>query len=95
MRNVKPKNRNLSDQVRDAVRGSGLLAQEVADRSGIHKSAMSRFLAGERGLSIEGLDRLGQVLGLEIVARARLTEVKAGAGEGAGVRKKRRKLGKG
>ena len=92
---MKPtKRRNLSDQVRDAVRGSGLLAQEVADRAGVHKSAMSRFLSGERGLSVEALDRIGQVLALDIVSRVTPGTLKARAGEDAEGRKKRRKLGK-
>ena len=63
--------RNLSDQVRDAVRRSGFSAQEVGDAARVHKSAMSRFLSGKRGLSIEGLDRIGRVLGLSIARKKR------------------------
>jgi ribosome-binding protein aMBF1 (putative translation factor) len=70
--------RNLSDQVRDAIRESGMLAQEVAHGARIHKSAMSRFLSGERGLSIEGLDRIGVFLGLDIVVRSRRQKKKKG-----------------
>jgi transcriptional regulator with XRE-family HTH domain len=62
---------NLSDQVRDAVRRSGFTAQEIADAARVHKSAMSRFLSGKRGLSIEGLDRIGKVLGLSIARKKR------------------------
>lgn len=62
---------NLSDQVRDAVRRSGFTAQQVGDAARIHKSAMSRFLASERGLSIEALDRIGLVLGLSIARKKR------------------------
>jgi hypothetical protein len=35
----------------------------------VEQSALSRFMSGERGLSMKALDRLGQVLDLEIVSR--------------------------
>jgi transcriptional regulator with XRE-family HTH domain len=72
------KPRNLSDQVRDAVRDSGLLAQEVANAAKIDKGAMSRFLSGERGLSMAALDRIGGVLGLSVVARKKRAKLGKG-----------------
>ncbi len=59
------------DQVRARVRGSGMSAQRVADGARIHKSAMSRFLSGERSLSEAALDRLAAYLGLRVVGSKR------------------------
>lgn len=66
---MEPRKRlTFTDQVRSAVRESGLTAQEIADGAKIHKSAMSRFLSGERGLSEDAFDRLAAILGLRVVA---------------------------
>jgi len=40
---------------------------EIAKQTGIEQSALSRFMSGERGLSTSTLDRLGELLDLEIV----------------------------
>lgn len=66
----------LSDQVRAAIRASSRRPTAIAAAAKIHKSALSRFVSGERGLSIAGLDSLGRVLGLAIVVRKRRTAPK-------------------
>ena len=35
--------------------------------TGIHNSQLSRFLRGERGLSMDAIDTLGEYLGLRVV----------------------------
>ena len=60
----------LSDQVRQAVDASGLSRYRISKRLGIAESTMSRFMAGG-GLSMEYLDALAELLGLNIVAGKR------------------------
>jgi transcriptional regulator with XRE-family HTH domain len=73
----------ISEQVRQAVRDCGLTRYEIAKRTGISNATLSRFIHGERGLSMEYLDTLGELLGLEIVvrhkpAKQRATQAKKG-----------------
>jgi transcriptional regulator with XRE-family HTH domain len=56
----------LSDQVRRAVDGSGLSRYRICKTLGIAESTMSRFMSGEGGLSMEYLDQLADLLGLDI-----------------------------
>jgi hypothetical protein len=58
----------LVDQVRQAVRESGSTQIALADLADIDKTALSRFLSGERGLSMADLDSLADVLRLKVVA---------------------------
>ncbi len=58
----------LTDQLRRAVADSGRTLGELARDTGIDKSALSRFVNGERGLSMEGINAIGDYLGLRIVA---------------------------
>jgi transcriptional regulator with XRE-family HTH domain len=56
----------LIDQVRQAIDDSGLSRYEVAKRTGIDESALSKFHLGRRGLSMEALNALGELLELKI-----------------------------
>ena len=58
----------LTDQLRQAVADWGRTLGELARDTGIDKSALSRFVNGERGLSMEGINAIGDCLGLRIVA---------------------------
>ncbi len=60
----------IDDDIRDALaackdRSRYSLAREM----GVAESTLCRFLHGERGLSVENLHRLADLLGLEIVVR--------------------------
>jgi transcriptional regulator with XRE-family HTH domain len=57
----------LTQQLRYIVGDCGKTLGELARQTGVDKSALSRFLRGERGLSMEGLDKVGTCLGLAIV----------------------------
>lgn len=59
----------MSDQLRNAINDSGLSRYAVCQACGIDKGTMSRFMAGEVGLSLETIDRLADYLGLQIVRR--------------------------
>ncbi len=60
------KREKLSDQLRRILAESGLSRYEIAKRSGVDEAALSRFASGQRGLTTETLDRLGEALGLEL-----------------------------
>ncbi len=57
----------LSDQLRQAVRDSGLSRYAICKATGIDQSTMSKFLAGRVGLGLESIDRLADFLGLKLV----------------------------
>jgi hypothetical protein len=59
----------FSDQIRDAVRGSKLGHNRMCREASIDKGAMSNFLAGRRGMSLAALDRLAEVLGMQIMVK--------------------------
>jgi len=56
----------LTDQIREAVRQSGLTHYRICQETGIDKASMSKFVSGERGLSLAHLDKLAALLGLRI-----------------------------
>ena len=56
----------LSDQIRDAVRKSDMSRYEIWKATGIDQGALSRIVAGKAGMSFESLDRLADLLGLNI-----------------------------
>ena len=60
---------NVTDQIRRLVDASDMSRYEIAKRTGIDQSAMSRFMSGERGLSSKALDALGELLDLQVVVR--------------------------
>ena len=59
------------DEIREAVRGAPISQNAVARRAGIDRGTLSRFTRGLRGLSEPSLNRLGDVLGLRVVASKR------------------------
>jgi transcriptional regulator with XRE-family HTH domain len=60
----------LSDQIRRAVDASGLSRYRISKRLGVAESTLSRFMSGG-GLSMENLDALADLLGLNIAAGKR------------------------
>ena len=58
----------ISEQLREAIRKSGRSACSISVSIGIHKAALSRFLAGTGGLSQDVVNKLGLVFGLRQIA---------------------------
>jgi transcriptional regulator with XRE-family HTH domain len=56
----------VSDQIRRAVDASGLSRYRIAKEIDVSQATMSRFMSGKSGLSMEVLDRLGELLGLKL-----------------------------
>ena len=55
----------FSEQIREAVDGSGLSRYRIAKLIGVSEVAVSKFMAGG-GLSFDTLDRLAELLGLSV-----------------------------
>ena len=59
----------LTDQLRRAIDESGRTRYEIAKLTGIDESALAKFYNGQRGLSMDALNALGECLSLTIVSR--------------------------
>ena len=58
----------FSDEVRRAVEDCGLSRYRICRELGIAESTLSRFMSGERGLTMKCLDSLAELLDLHVVA---------------------------
>ena len=56
----------LTDQLRQAIEDSGLTRYQIAKATGIDESALAKFYNGHRGLSMQALNALGELLQLRI-----------------------------
>ena len=57
---------SLSDELRHAVERSGLSRYSIWQQTGIDQGSLSKFMDGERGLGMESIDKLADLLGLHI-----------------------------
>jgi DNA transposition AAA+ family ATPase len=62
----KQRTNQLTDQLRQAIDDSGLTRYQIAQQTGIDQSALAKFYNGSRGLSMQGLNALGECLQLSI-----------------------------
>ncbi len=58
----------LSEQIRRAVKASGLSQYRISKELDVSESTISRFVSGKGGLSMEYLDALADLLDLNIAA---------------------------
>jgi ribosome-binding protein aMBF1 (putative translation factor) len=58
----------LTDQLREAIDDSGMSRYAVAKAIGLDQSTLSRFMSGKAGLALATVDKLGELLGLKLVA---------------------------
>ena len=56
----------FSDEIRRAIRTSGLTRYRIAAEAGVEQSSLSRFMAGA-SLSTASLDKIAAVLRLRVV----------------------------
>lgn len=66
----------LTDQLREAIDGSGMSRYAVAKAIELDQSTLSRFMAGKSGLALDTVDRLGELLGLKLAATKKPTKEK-------------------
>lgn len=59
----------MTEQLRNAIDQSGLSKYRIAKDLQINQAQLSRFMRGQRGLSLELLDRLCAYLDLALVNR--------------------------
>jgi ribosome-binding protein aMBF1 (putative translation factor) len=60
----------FSDQIRRAIDGSGMSRYAICKELRFSESVMSKFMAGKCNLSMETLDRLADLLKLDVVVSA-------------------------
>lgn len=63
--------RNLAEQLRAAIRQSGLSGNQVAYRAGVPQAVVSRFLRGERSITLNTAAKLAAALGLELRSKGK------------------------
>ena len=68
--------KTISHQLRKAIDASGMSRYRICKEIGLPESTMSHFMAGECGLALSTVDRLGELLGLKIVAEVRTAKIK-------------------
>lgn len=56
----------LTDAIRRAVEASGKTRYRIAKESGVSAGQLCRLVNGERGLSVDTIERLADYLGLRI-----------------------------
>lgn len=61
-----PAQNTLADSLRAAIQASGMTCYSLAAESGVSQSVLSRFLSGERDMSLETGSKLAAVLGLAL-----------------------------
>jgi len=66
---VGKKRTKLSEQIRAAIEAAGVTRYRISKDTGISESMVSKFMSGDRGLSMEYLDVLGEYLELDVVRR--------------------------
>jgi plasmid maintenance system antidote protein VapI len=67
MNRSKPK-LTVTNQLRALIRESGVTCYQIAKATGVSNATLSRFLSGERGLSCEAMDAIGEYFGWQVVA---------------------------
>jgi len=59
----------ILDAICNAIEGSDKTRYRISKDTGISQTQLSRLMSGERGLSIDTLERLADYLGWEITIR--------------------------
>jgi transcriptional regulator with XRE-family HTH domain len=64
-----PSKKTIIDQLQRAILKSGETEYAIAKGSGVSQSVLSRFVSGERGISLETASKLCEYLKLELASR--------------------------
>jgi plasmid maintenance system antidote protein VapI len=67
----KRKDETVTDQLRRLIRESGVTCYVIAQQTGVSNATLSKFLSGERGLSCEAMDALGEYFGWQVVTKGK------------------------
>src|ERR1700683_3696504 len=71
----------IAEPLRRAIAKSSVSRAEIARKSGVAESVLSRFLAGKQGITLETAGRLAEVLGLRLTGRG-VVPIPFGGAEG-------------
>lgn len=71
MTSMERKQTYLEKQLRKAIESSGLSVYRISKKSGVSEGVLSRFLNGQRGMTLATASRLAESLGLELAAKKR------------------------
>lgn len=74
----KRRTKKLSDQLRAIIDASEISRYEISKQTGIDQATLSRFMLGNGGLSIEGLDLIADCLGLRLTVAKQPSTKKGG-----------------
>lgn len=58
----------ISEQLKDQIEASGISRYRISKETGVAQSTISSFMAGRRSLSLANVDKIGEALGLELIA---------------------------
>jgi transcriptional regulator with XRE-family HTH domain len=58
--------KSLSEQIRQAIRASGMTQYRICKEIGIKQPSMTRFMNGQAWLSMQTLDKIADLLDLNI-----------------------------
>jgi transcriptional regulator with XRE-family HTH domain len=61
--------KSISQQLKQIIDASGMSRYRICKETGLAESSMSKFMAGERALSLETVDQIGLLLKLELTAQ--------------------------
>ena len=70
---------NIGDQLKMFIRQSGKNNNRIAVATGISRSAIGRFLSGERGLDLVSIEKLAAYFNLELRQTKPLNKKSKGA----------------
>jgi transcriptional regulator with XRE-family HTH domain len=59
----------FSDQIRQAIKDTGLSRYRICCEAKIDQGLMSRFMSGKSSISMDALDRLAVVIGLSVTRK--------------------------
>ncbi|MDP6151785.1 MAG: helix-turn-helix transcriptional regulator [Phycisphaeraceae bacterium] len=57
----------MSDQVRQAIKQCGQTRYAISKQTGITEGALSRFMAGERDMTLRTLERIAPLIGVRLM----------------------------
>lgn len=60
---------SFSEQLKQAIESSELTRYRIAKDSGVAQSTLSQFINGNRAISLANIDRICELLDLELVPR--------------------------
>lgn len=59
----------FSEQLRKAIESSELSRYRISKETGVAQSTLSQFVNGTRSMSLENIDKICELLNLELVAQ--------------------------